>query len=282
MPSNMAITSYAHCYYALLLAKLFNAGISNADGEINACFNFAEHLAYAVYSHRQAGMAGEFDFDEFVIQYRGHFNITDAVVNRLRQPQIGIIDSKGTFTTEYIYYFMLGKYLAEHLAECADIVEYLCNNSHSEDMYLTLLFIIHHTDDSAVVDDILMNTLMILEQVEAATLSSADTHRFSDLLARLPETMLSQDPVSTNRNQILDTHDQLAALGNDDLRTNGPDVLDSAVESALAEIYRAFKNSRILGQVLRTTTWQFGNQEDRRYRRNRGRPWPSPYSEVNA
>ena len=46
MPDNLSITSYGHCYQALIVANLIKAGISRQDNDINACFNFAEHLAF--------------------------------------------------------------------------------------------------------------------------------------------------------------------------------------------------------------------------------------------
>ena len=49
MPSNLSVTSYGHCYYVLIFASLVRAGISRTDDAINACFNFAEHLAYDIY-----------------------------------------------------------------------------------------------------------------------------------------------------------------------------------------------------------------------------------------
>ena len=46
MPDNLSITSYGHCYHALIVARLIKAGISPEDNDINSCFNFAEQLAF--------------------------------------------------------------------------------------------------------------------------------------------------------------------------------------------------------------------------------------------
>lgn len=49
MPSNLSVTSYGHCYYVLIIAHLLKSGVSQSDDEINACFNFAEHLAFEIH-----------------------------------------------------------------------------------------------------------------------------------------------------------------------------------------------------------------------------------------
>lgn len=260
MPSSMAITSYAHCYFALILAKLIQAGVSNADDEINACFNFAGHLAYAIYKHRQSEVVQDFDFASFLDDYNARYIIRDTLINRLKHAEFGIINERGTFRNEYIYYFMLGKYLASNRNATDPIIAELCTSSHQEEMRLTLLFTIHHTEDLQIIDDVLANTRAILEGVDAATLSRDETKRFTDILAQLPETVLSSDPVATNRNQLLDVQDQFA-----ELEISAEDIesqeLDTATENALAEIGRFFGNSGILGQVLRT---KHGNLEIRK------------------
>ncbi len=42
MPGNLSITSYGHCYQALIFANLIRSGVSNEDDKINACINFCE------------------------------------------------------------------------------------------------------------------------------------------------------------------------------------------------------------------------------------------------
>ena len=201
MPSNMAITSYVHCYYALILAKIIQAGVSNADDEINACFNFASHLAYATYLHKLCEQNQNFDFDAFLDDYNSRYIIRNSIINRLKHPEFGIIDEHGTFRAEYIYYYMLGKYLASNHAIAAPIIASLCSSTHQEDSCLTLLFTIHHTDDSGIIDDLLENARTVLEGINSATLSQDETKRFTDILARLPDTVLSK-PQSTEEMSV--------------------------------------------------------------------------------
>ena len=109
MPTNMAITSYGHCYYILIVASLIRAGISKADEEVGACFNLAEQLSFKTYLHRSRGKGEPFDFSKFIEEYNGRFIIKSSTINRLKHPAYGIIDDEGNFRTEYMYYFFPGK-----------------------------------------------------------------------------------------------------------------------------------------------------------------------------
>ena len=95
------------------------------------------------------------------------------------------------FRASYSYYYFLGMFLAKHRAECADIVELMCNATYLPSNYLTLLFLIHHTESREVIDEILLRTLCALEGVEPARLDRAETRRFQQIVGGLPKNVLS-------------------------------------------------------------------------------------------
>lgn len=106
MPDNLSISSYGHCYHALIVANLIKAGISRSDNDINACFNFAEKLAFDLYINSKNGHSSkEFDFEGFVVDYNKIYIIPQAVVSRLKHIQYGILTPEGRFRVSYMYYF---------------------------------------------------------------------------------------------------------------------------------------------------------------------------------
>ena len=155
MPTNMSITSYGHCYYVLIVANLIRSGISKTDDDVNACFNFAEHLAFEIYRHREQHADVGFDFNAFLAKYNKRFFINKSIVNRLNHPSYGLIGRDGTFRTEYMYYYFLGKFLAGNNKEGNPVISAMCEDSYREANHLTLLFTIHHARDNAIIDDIL-------------------------------------------------------------------------------------------------------------------------------
>ena len=171
MPANLSITSYGHCYYVLIVASLIRSGISNSDDEINACFNFASHLARAIHTAERDSALHRIDFPGFVTHYRANFHIREATINRLRHEVFGILGADGQFKSKYMYYYFLGKYLADGELSGKALVSEICERSHVGDNYLILLFTIHHTNAIDIIEDILTRTMLTLGSVEPAKLT---------------------------------------------------------------------------------------------------------------
>ena len=253
MPSNMSITSYGHCYYVLIFASLVRAGVSHADDAINTCFNFAERLAFDIYQHRERAVDVPYDFDAYIAKYKDRFFIKRSIINRLKDATHGIINDDGMFRTSYMYYYFLGRFLA-HNREMGDpIVHQMCEDSHREANYLTLLFTIHHTTDSSIIDDILLHTMCTLDTVEPAVLNREETRRFNRIVGALPENILSADSVEEARAEERARQDAL-----DSRHVAEGAVEDAPEHSPVNAIYRILKNNKIMGQILRN---KYGNLE---------------------
>ena len=257
MPENMSITSYGHCYYVLIMAKLMSLGISGADSDVNACFNFAEHLAFQSYRHQRCKSKTEFDYQEFLEDYRTRFVIDNAILNRLCDHKTGIISDTGVFNAEYMRYFFLAKYLAGNPDNAKPLIETMCADIHISSNYLTLLFVIHHSNDNQIIDEILIRTMLALSDVEPATLNPPETRAFQSVVSALPRSILSDRSVKEERERernVLNNGRELESDGGFDDK----DDLDSV--EFVNDIYRILKNNQVLGQILRN---KHGNLEIR-------------------
>ena len=248
MPSGLAITSYGHCYYALIVASLVRAGISSQDSDITACFNFAERLALKQYQKKQSSRSSAFDFNEFIRDYRNEFMISDSIINRLKHRDFGLIDNEGQFRTAYMHFFFLGRILSRGNSESREIIERMCDAAYLPSNYLTLLFTIHHTSDFEIIDEILLRTMSAFEDVQAAKLDRVETRRFRDIVAGIPSNILSHRSVQSERERERSARDSLAEVTDetDDIEEDWSDV-----HEAVNEIYRVLKNNDIMGQILR-------------------------------
>ena len=262
MPTNLSITSYGHCYHALIVANLIRSGISKTDDDVNACFNFAEHLAFRIHQHRENSPDSEFDFDTFITEYRNRFFIRESIINRLKSRPYGLIDDKGSFRTEFMYYYFLGKFLAGSGKVGRSIINEMCVDSHKEPNYLTLLFAIHHTTDSSIIDDILLRTMHTLESIPVATLQRDETRRFGKVITELPENIMSSESVPEARSRQREQRDALeekkATIQDNEEKT--PDEKNERLmdSESVNGIYKILKNNKIIGQVLRN---RHGNLE---------------------
>ncbi len=247
MPSNMSMTSYGYCYHALIVATLIKAGISKDDTHLDTCFNFANHLAFAIHRHTADSPDTPFDIDRFVKEYRTDYIIGNSVLNRLKDNNYGIITSEGLFRAPFIYYFFLGRFFARNAGkeEIRDLIDHMCEASYLRANYLSLLFTLHHTDDKRIIENILLHTICTLEKSPIATLDEAETKRFGSIITSLPENILSNDPVEKERGKIRDTKDE------GEQREADEEGQEEGDEEIVNDWYRILKNNEIMGQILR-------------------------------
>ena len=247
MPTSLSVTSYGHCYYVMILARLTRSGISKRDEDINACMNFAEHLALAIYERDpELGDLGSDGFLSFVNEYRRSFLIPDALLNRLQHREYGLISANGRFRVKYMYHYFLGMYLSKSSRNerVLHIVDSLCSRSHVLSNHLTLMFTIHHATDNLVLDKILEGTIGTLDEIEAARLDSEETGRFGEIVGDLSEDVLSGASVDSQRRAQRERRDLVERRDvNDDDGQDDTELVNSW--------YKILKNNRILGQVLR-------------------------------
>ena len=242
MPKSMSITSYGHCYNALIIASLIKAGISSSDEDINTCFNLAENLAFKIYkSSKQNKMI---DFPMFIKEYRKKYFIQESTLNRLRSHDYGIITEDGHFKVPYVYYFFLGRFLSKN--DNKAVIEEMCEESYLNSNYLTLLFIIHHTNNNQIIDDILIRTMYSLDTIDPATLDRGETKRFREIIAALPENILSNDSVEEERKREKDIQDI-----NDHQVEDKCASEETEIDNPVNDWYRILKNNEIMGQILR-------------------------------
>ena len=247
-PGNPPVTSFGHCYYVLIVSRLFYAGIKSEDA-LNTCFNFLEALAYDQYVLASEGDQTQSTLDTFLARYQEHYIIQQSIINRLTHPELGIIDrEKGSFRNDYAYFFMLGKYLATHQDQNYELVVNLCDNSHIEHHFLLILFTIHHTNNDKIIDEILLRTMLAFGEISPAELSKEETASFGRIIDALPDSILTDQSVTQVRAMTRDTHDQLVDLGE-----TGSNYTDEEGSYLLTEnILKIYRNSKIMSQVLRT------------------------------
>ena len=138
-----------------------------------------------------------------------------------------------------MYYFFLGRYLSKNRIKHGSLIESMCENSHETSNYLTLLFIIHHTNDDMIIDSILLRTMCTFDFIQQAELNPRETKKFESVVANMDENILSGNSVETNRK-----HDREA-------RDTGDQLEEVEQNNIVNHLYRILKNNEILGQILR-------------------------------
>lgn len=245
MPSNMEISSYGHCYHALILANLVKSGISKSGGEIDACFNFSEHLAYHLYSCAK-GNESATSLDQFVVNYREQFVIQTSTISRITSSEFGIISLQGDFRSAYMFLFFLGRYFARRTSEHSDEIAGICDEAHLQWNYMILLFIIHHTSEEKIIEDIMLRTMCTLDHVEPATLNDKESKQFLDVISAIPADIMSTETVAAQREKERNLRDQYIDVPDATEQSDWPTDLEP-----LNDVYRVTKTNQLFGQILR-------------------------------
>ena len=253
MPQNFNITAYGHCYYVMILAHLLKSGIQRKDSEINSCINFAGHLAFHIYKNDTDSdiSLSDMEFDKFKNNYQQRFLIDNAIINRLQDRSYGIIRDR-KFRTPYMYYYFLGKYLADNARDCRNVIENMADKSHVKANSLILIFVIHHSQDNDVIDEILLRTMVALENFEPVTLSANETNIFRDFIENIPRDIISNGSVAEERQEQRRMRDIQDDVDFDDVDFDDVDFEErSDFHRKMNDIYRVLKNNEVLGQILR-------------------------------
>ena len=227
----------------LIVTNLVKAGIPTTDDGIGTAFNFAEHIAFELFQCRRDDKP--FDFRSFVSDYKRRFIIPDAILSRLQHPDYGIVSPNGRFRTDYMFFYFVGLFLSRNTLRYESLIRDMCDNIQISTNYLTLLFIIHHTNDNWIIEEILTRIKGAFESVSPATLTPDETSRFGEILDALSENILSDRDVATQRREIRDIRDASDSHNFDEeIESVEPDSFGSYC-------YKMFRSNGIMGQVLR-------------------------------
>ena len=246
MPTNLSVTAYGHCHYMMILAHLLNSGIEKEDSEIDACMNFASEFAYFLFNGEYSWnrRPSDNEMDAFVSDYGERFLLGERTLSRLRHPEYGLVkDNK--FKASYMYYYFLGKYLANHER---DEVVYDAIRGMAEECYLTdnsfaLISLVHHSTDTQVIDDLVIRNLCSLDHIAPATLRNDETQAIREMISDLPRNVISNNSVEEER--------EFERRSRDDAEEELDDLDESSEDEGVNDVYRILKCNEILAQILR-------------------------------
>ena len=103
MPSDLEVSSYGHCYKALIVACLIKSGIDRRDSELSGCFQLLENYAFHVFIKMDTN-----SFDQFKEQYNKSHITKESNIKRLTKEHS--IIAQGKFRGKYEYYYF-GNYI---------------------------------------------------------------------------------------------------------------------------------------------------------------------------
>ena len=129
------------------------------------------------------------------------------------------------------------------------MLQHICDEGHLRDSHIILLFIIHHSSDDRIIEEIMLRTMCALDDFEPAMSDEDETQRFQNILASIPRNILSEKSVKEERESERRVRDKHDSEGN--LEDDGEDK-----ERLVGDIYKVLKGHKVLAQILRN---RYGN-----------------------
>lgn len=256
------ITSYGHCYHALIIKSLAKCGMP--PEEIELSMNLLTELAYYFYKNNKTEII-ESDFLVFYNAYREKFNMyIEFEKIKLKLISSGLLQSDllGNFRLqEYVFYYFCAKYLAEKMTddetkeEAKEEIALIFKNAHRKRSGNILLFLIHHAPKNSYLTDKLNNELNLLfKGVVEATLRGEETAFFEDYLENYSTPAVEKDPSKDDRKQ----HRQLLAKNEQAQEVEDSRISEEAEETDetddqfIVDLGRSLRMIRIVGQLVKT------------------------------
>ncbi len=251
-PVNQEITSQGHCYQALIFFYLKRKGIRNED--IDFYINFLTELAFCFYNKKVKSIS-IVDFNDFVESYKDKFHLPldiNEMINNL--DQIVCRDSLNnlSFKYPYFYYYFAAKYLAEHQDDDSikKLIFNIIQNLHKEENAYICIFIIHHTKNIEVIEEILLNAMCLLDEYKPATLSKEEVSFFDSQVDKLIKIAPPNRKINPEkaRQKKLKIEDQME----EDLKSKDNQDDDySEDDEKLIRFKKAIKTAEVIGSILK-------------------------------
>ena len=250
-PTDFSLTSIGYCYQVLIQRGLASVGVSAQD--FDPYINYLSELAYAVFTAGDQAL-DKSAFESFKEEYSNKFLIRshDELLEKLHAANILSSDDENIrFSYRYIFYFYAAKYLADHLDDVGKEIETLCERTHTERNANILIFLMHHTRDQRVIDDVLLRAYVIFDGVSPALLDNQETNHIIELVNLIPEAVVKQIDVDTERRKELERRDIVDSDRVADANSTEDEDYAHELDDRVADIVRSARMVEVIGQILR-------------------------------
>lgn len=247
--SELQNSGFAHYYQFLITRSLGAAGVKVE--ELDELFNYLANLAW-LFRHDNLKELGIIELRSFNRTFSERFTTVDLDSRLSLLVRARILRRHGehyAFAYPYVYYFFLGKYLADNLGndEVRRLVGEWCAALNLTENGHAILFLTHHRNDHWVIErvvDVLRRSLP--EATSPPMRFEKDLEGISVLVDEASRVLLAAPNVERNQEHARRLQDEMEA------REEEAESASIRKEVALiVEIVRLLKTCEILGQILK-------------------------------
>ena len=261
-PFDTTPTYYAYCYNSLLIASFNSVGLSSDQQK--EMLKFISELAFYMFEHRRESKPRRIvkrGLEQFYAKYTEKFIFSyslDEALNVLSRANLfSESDYLGEykFVYKYLYFFLVAQVLSRRIHSEAGKrdVEEMCATAYLEDSANILLFLVYHSGDEDLIENLILTSMIPFEQFDEITLGIDDPIFVSlnNLIGKVEERIIDADKVpAEERRRELEKRDKESQAVRTD--KNPSQVYDEiANHPILRDLNQAIRSIRILGQIVK-------------------------------
>jgi SpoVK/Ycf46/Vps4 family AAA+-type ATPase len=251
IPLSEEITSQGYCYQAFFTYYLMKRGIRHDD--IDTYSNFLGEIALFMHQNKK----GELNFNDFTVFLEGyqekyHLSIDpNDLINNLCDIYFKNGLNNYSFKYPCFYYFFVAKALADNLDEDAvfEKISHILNNLHVDENAYIAIFLIHHSKNTRLFDEIERISLSLFREYVPVSLTKEEMRFFDDEMHKIVKAVLPPDNISTamNREKLLKLKDDLEQSSNQ-ISEEEQEVEN---EQVIADFRKTIKTVEVMGCIIR-------------------------------
>jgi hypothetical protein len=246
-------------YYEHLINDSFIHSIKNTK-DISFYYNFMVFFCYFLFEQKSRIISIE-NFDNFYELYCDNHDVDTVffsikkVKETLKETKLLIFNNNVSTSQNYIYYFFVAKYIANHIEEehIKDVVRKLCERIFKEEYANIIMFVSHLSKNKWIIDSLLNNAKRIFPNSPICKLEQ-DIKPLNDLMSDLTSRVIGFIDVDAERKKELDRETELEEKQkefDDDNNNYAQFSLEDDINEIdlFAQMNLAVKSIDILGQI---------------------------------
>lgn len=246
---NFDLTSHGHCYQRLIIQSFENANVKPNDYDMY--LNVLTELSWWIFINKVTPNTEQIknilsEYRKIYILPKNNKIIETLIEHHVLQTKNNLIG----FKYPYIYYFFVGKRIAETYTKENETRKQLSNiikNIHREDYANILIFITHHTKEDWILKDIHSVLSGLFEKENKASLEPKQLEFMRNFLKTIPDLVIQQKEISKSRLSINRQLDELDSTQ----KPNDSEDLSEDHQQILANVNKTFKGMEVTGQIIR-------------------------------
>ena len=246
-------TSYGYCYEALITCALMTC--VDDKSKIDLYYNVLMNLAHFVYTKNGKSIS-EKDFSDFYKEYQDTYIAQGYKETRNNLLKCNLLkctdDYYYKFSYNYIYYFLVAKYMADNIHSekgVNDILD-LCVNIHDEQKANILVFIAHHIKNPQFIEATQLALTSALEMQDPVTLKRDD--KYYTLLNELCESLKKEivvpeekiDPEKERENMLRKMDEREKHMSKDNVDPNNLPI-------EIQNMNKSLRSIEVVGQIVK-------------------------------